>query len=79
MAREIVASLGIVRGIVVCATGIGQGLLGGLQALAGGNVAAYQDVCARARRDESDLLIQHATEVGADAMIGMRYDATEFV
>ncbi|MEQ1568073.1 MAG: heavy metal-binding domain-containing protein [Myxococcota bacterium] len=77
--HDVAEYLGIVRGIVVRATGIGQGLLGGLQALGGGNVAAYQEVCERARRDAYDALLKHASELGADAVIGMRYDATEFV
>lgn len=77
--RQITGYLGVVRGIVVRATGIGQGLLGGLQALGGGNVQAYQEVCDRARQDAYDRMLAHAMELGADAVIGMRYDATEFV
>ena len=77
--HEIVKYLAIVRGIVVRATGIGQGLLGSLRALGGGNIAEFTEVCEAARHDAYQQMVQHATEMGADAIIGMRYDATEFM
>jgi uncharacterized protein YbjQ (UPF0145 family) len=77
--REVVQYLGIVRGIVVRAPNIAQGLVGGLQSIFGGNIGAYEDVCEQARNEALMKVIQHATNVGADAIIGMRYDATEFV
>jgi uncharacterized protein YbjQ (UPF0145 family) len=77
--HEIVKYLAIVRGIVVRATGIGQGLLGSLRALGGGNIAEFTEVCEAARHDAYQQMVQHALEVGADAIIGMRYDATEFM
>jgi len=70
--------LGIVRGIVVRAPGIMQGFLGGLKQVVGGNIEAYAEVCEAARRDAFERMLQHAAEVGADAVISMRYDATEF-
>ena len=76
--HDIVRYLAIVRGIVVRATSIGQGLLGSLKALGGGNIAEFTEVCEAARHDAYQQMIQHAQEVGADAIIGMRYDATEF-
>jgi uncharacterized protein YbjQ (UPF0145 family) len=76
---NIVKYLAIVRGIVVRATSIGAGLLGSLKALGGGNIAEFTDVCERARHDAYQQMLQHAQEVGADAIIGMRYDATEFI
>jgi uncharacterized protein YbjQ (UPF0145 family) len=76
---NIVKYLAIVRGIVVRATSIGAGLLGSLKALGGGNIAEFTDVCERARHDAYQQMLQHAQEVGADAIIGMRYDATEFM
>jgi uncharacterized protein YbjQ (UPF0145 family) len=63
---------------VVRATSIGQGLLGSLKALGGGNIAEFTEVCEAARHDAYQQMAQHAQEVGADAIIGMRYDATEF-
>jgi uncharacterized protein YbjQ (UPF0145 family) len=76
--HDIVKYLAIVRGIVVRATSIGQGLLGSLKALGGGNISEFTEVCEAARHDAYQQMIQHAQEVGADAIIGMRYDATEF-
>ena len=70
--------LGVVRGIVVRSPGIKQGLLGGLKQFVGGNIESYAQVCEQARRDAFDRMVQHAEEVGADAIIAMRYDATEF-
>ena len=77
--HDIVKYLAIVRGIVVRATSIGQGLLGSLRALGGGNIAEFTEVCEAARHDAYQQMVQHAQEVGADAIIGMRYDATEFM
>src|SRR5678816_2508446 len=77
--HDVVKYLAIVRGIVVRATGIGQGLLGSLRALGGGNIAEFTEVCEAARHDAYQQMVQHAQEMGADAIIGMRYDATEFM
>jgi uncharacterized protein YbjQ (UPF0145 family) len=70
--------LGVVRGIVVRSPGIKQGLVGSLKQFIGGNIEAYAQVCEQARRDAFDRMVRHAEEVGADAILGMRYDATEF-
>jgi uncharacterized protein YbjQ (UPF0145 family) len=70
--------LGIVRGIVVRSPTLGQGFLGGLQQMVGGNIDSYAEVCEAAREDAYERMVQHAQERGADAVIGMRYDATEF-
>jgi uncharacterized protein YbjQ (UPF0145 family) len=75
---KIVQYLGIVRGIVVRATSIGAGFIGGLKALGGGNIEEWTRVCEAARQEAFSRMIQHAQEIGADAIIGMRYDATEF-
>ena len=71
--------IAIVRGIVVRATSLGQGFMGALKSLGGGNIREFTEVCEAARHDAYALMIQHAEEVGADAVIGMRYDATEFI
>ncbi|MBK6721755.1 MAG: YbjQ family protein [Acidobacteria bacterium] len=76
--REIAEYLGVTRGIVVRATGIGRGIVGGLKSLAGGNIEEWTVVCEAARMEAFNRLVQHAREIGADAIIGMRYDATEF-
>jgi uncharacterized protein YbjQ (UPF0145 family) len=70
--------LGIVRGIVVRSPSITQGILGGLKQIVGGNIESYAEVCEAAREEAYERMVQHAQERGADAVIGMRYDATEF-
>ena len=76
--RPITGYLGVVRGVVVRSPGIMQGFLGGLKQMVGGNIEAYAEVCEAARRDAYERMVEHAVELGADAVIGMRYDATEF-
>jgi uncharacterized protein YbjQ (UPF0145 family) len=71
--------LGIVRGIVVRSTGIARGLIGGLRSIGGGNIPEYVAVCEEARQQAYDIMLQHARDAGADAIIAVRYDATEFM
>ncbi len=70
--------LGIVRGIVVRSTSIGQGIVGAFRQLGGGNIKEYVDVCEAARQEAYLLMMEHARAVGANAVVAMRYDATEF-
>ena len=70
--------VGIVRGIVVRSPNIAQGILGGLKQIVGGNIESYAEVCELAREEAYQRMVQHAQERGADAIVGMRYDATEF-
>lgn len=77
--RAVGAYLGVVRGIVVRSPNIAQGFLGGLQQLVGGNIESYVAMCESAREEAYRRMEQHAQSLGADAVIGMRYDATEFV
>ena len=70
--------LGIVRGIVVRSPTIGQGFFGGLKRIVGGNIEAYAEACEQARREAYKRMVEHALDRDADAIIGMRYDATEF-
>lgn len=76
--RRINQYLGVVRGIVVRATGIGRGIIGGLKSIAGGNIEEWAEVCEHARMEAFNRMVQHAHDIGADAVIAMRYDATEF-
>jgi uncharacterized protein YbjQ (UPF0145 family) len=76
--REIEQYLGVVRGIVVRATGIGRGIIGGLKSIAGGNIEEFSVVCEEARQEAFNRMVYHAHEINAEAIIGMRYDATEF-
>jgi uncharacterized protein YbjQ (UPF0145 family) len=71
--------LGVVRGIVVRSPSIGQGFVGAFKAIGGGNIKEYADVCEAARHDAYVQMVQHAEQLGAHAIIGMRYDATEFM
>lgn len=70
---------GLVRGIIVRSPTISQGILGGLKNIIGGNIKAYADMCETAREDAYRSLIQHARELGANAIVGVRYDASEVV
>ena len=70
--------IGVVRGIVVRSPNIAQGFIGGLKQIVGGNIEAYAEVCEAARYEAFERMVRHAQAQGADAVIGMRYDATEF-
>jgi uncharacterized protein YbjQ (UPF0145 family) len=74
---RIVENLGIVRGIVVRSRSILGNIGAGLQTLVGGNITLYTELCEKARGDAFDVMIEHAAAVGANAIIGMRYDANE--
>jgi uncharacterized protein YbjQ (UPF0145 family) len=76
--RQTTEYLGVVRGIVVRSTTIGQGIVGGLRSIFGGNIPEYSAVCEGARQHAYELMIEHASHAGADAIIAFRYDATEF-
>ena len=76
--HAIAGYVGVVRGIVVRSPSIAQGFLGGLKQIVGGNIEAYAQVCEKAREDAFLRMVEHARDRGADAVIGMRYDATEF-
>lgn len=69
--------LGVVRGIIVRAPTISQGILGGLKSIVGGRIGAYTEMCEQARQQAYELLVDHATAIGANAIIGLRYDASE--
>jgi uncharacterized protein YbjQ (UPF0145 family) len=75
---KIVQYLGVVRGIVVRSPSIGQGIMGGLKSIVGGNIEEFAQVCEAARMDAFNRMVAHAQAMDADAIIGMRYDATEF-
>lgn len=70
--------LGIVRGIVVRAATISQGLRGAFSSVFGGNIRAYEELCESAREQAFERMVQHAVEHGADGIVAVRYDATEF-
>ncbi len=76
---RIVRNLGVVRGIMVRSRSIVGNFLGGLQSLFGGNITIYTDLCEQARADTYQLMCRHAQQHGANAIISMRYDATELM
>jgi uncharacterized protein YbjQ (UPF0145 family) len=76
--HEIAEYLGVVRGIVVRAQTISQGIRGALSSILGGNIRAYEEVCEQARSEAFARMVAHAEDKGADAIVAMRYDATEF-
>lgn len=70
-------SLGVVRGITVRSRSVVGNMVGGLQTMFGGNITIYTELCEHARQEAFDLMMQHADAMGANAIIGMRYDANE--
>jgi uncharacterized protein YbjQ (UPF0145 family) len=70
---------GVARGIIVRSPTIAQGIVGGLKNIIGGRIGAYTQMCEQARQQAFDLLVQHAQEMGANAIVGLRYDASEVV
>jgi uncharacterized protein YbjQ (UPF0145 family) len=76
---RIVDYKGVVRGIIVRAPTIPQTILGSLKNIIGGRIGAYTQMCEQARSQAYDLLLEHARELGANAVVGMRYDASEVV
>lgn len=74
---RIVRSLGVVRGIMVRSRSIVGSIGGALQTLVGGNISLFTSLCERTRSEAFDLMLEHAQQLGANAVIGIRYDATE--
>lgn len=74
---RIVQNLGVVRGIVVRSRNVFATIGASLQTIVGGNITVWTKLCEQTRADAFEIMIQHATEVGANAVIGARYDTTE--
>lgn len=75
--HRITGNVGIVRGIVVRSRSVVGTIGAGLQTLLGGNITLYTELCEKAREDAYELMVAHAASHGANAVIGMRYDANE--
>src|ERR687884_1831352 len=75
--HRITQNLGIVRGIVVRSRNLFVNIGAAFQSMVGGNITAWTKLCEQTRSDAFEIMIQHATELGANAVIGARYDATE--
>jgi len=74
---RITQNLGVVRGIVVRSRNVFATIGASLQTLVGGNITLWTNMCEETRRDAFEIMIQHASEIGGNAIIGMRYDTTE--
>jgi uncharacterized protein YbjQ (UPF0145 family) len=74
---RIVNSFGVVRGIIVRSRSVIGNFGASLQSLFGGNISIYTNLCEQAREDTFNLMLAHAGELGANAVVGVRYDATE--
>lgn len=74
---KVTEHLGVIRGITVRSRGVGGNFLGGLQSLVGGRNSVYTQLCEESRQEAYNLMILHAQQVGANAVINMRYDANE--
>ncbi|HCV44396.1 MAG TPA: hypothetical protein DGH68_12985 [Bacteroidetes bacterium] len=76
---RIVRNIGVVRGITVRSRSIIGNIGAAFQILFGGNISLLQELCERARKEAFEIMLQHAQEVGANAIVGMRYDANEIM
>ena len=75
--HAIVEYKGLVRGLVVRSPTISQGIMGGLKSVIGGKIGAYREMCESVRQEALDDLLTHAQDVGANAVIGMRYESSD--
>jgi uncharacterized protein YbjQ (UPF0145 family) len=76
---RIARNLGLVRGIVVRSRSVIGTIGAGLQTIVGGNISLFSSLCEKTRADAFELMLQHAKELGANAVVGVRYDATEIM
>ena len=76
---RIVQHIGLVRGITVRSRSVIGNFAGGIQSIFGGNLTIYTELADHARQEAYDLMVQHAQRAGADAVLGMRYDANEIM
>ncbi|MCA9098849.1 MAG: YbjQ family protein [Planctomycetaceae bacterium] len=74
---EITEYLGVVRGITVRSPTISQGFLGGLKSIIGGQIGSFTNMCDDARQQAFEYMLGHAEHLGADAIVGVRYDASD--
>jgi len=74
---RVMRTFGIVRGITVRSRSIFGTLGGSLQTLIGGNISLFTELCEKTRAEAFELMLQHARQMGANAVVGVRYDATE--
>jgi len=75
--KKVVRNLGLVRGLTVRSRSIFGSIGGSLQTLVGGNISLFTELCEKARSESFELMVKHAEEMGANAIIMVRYDANE--
>jgi uncharacterized protein YbjQ (UPF0145 family) len=68
---------GVVRGIIVRAPTIAQGIMGGLKSIIGGRIGAYTQMCEQTRQQAYELMLDHARAMGANAVVGLAFDASD--
>jgi uncharacterized protein YbjQ (UPF0145 family) len=76
---RVVENLGVVRGITVRSRSIFGTIGGSLQTLLGGNITLFTELCEKTRAEAFEMMVAHAEELGANAVVGIRYDATELM
>jgi uncharacterized protein YbjQ (UPF0145 family) len=76
---RVTRNLGVVRGITVRSRSIFGTIGGALQTLAGGNISLFTELCEKTRAEAFDMMVAHAEQLGATAVVGVRYDATELM
>jgi uncharacterized protein YbjQ (UPF0145 family) len=76
---RVIKTLGLVRGVTVRSRSILRTLGASLETIMGGNITLFEDMCEKAREQALDLMLEHAGQHGANAVIGVRYDATEMM
>ena len=76
---HITRNLGVVRGVTVRSRDVISNMVGGFQTIFGGNITVYTELCERTRQESFDLMMQHADGMGANAIIGARYDANDLM
>ncbi len=74
---RVVKSFGVVRGIIVRSRSVIGNIGAQIQSIFGGNISLYTELCERAREDAFNLMLEHAGQIRANAVVGVRYDATE--
>jgi uncharacterized protein YbjQ (UPF0145 family) len=76
---SVVENLGVVRGITVRSRSIFGTIGGSLQTLLGGNISLFTELCEKTRSEAFEMMVEHAEQLGANAVVGIRYDATELM
>jgi uncharacterized protein YbjQ (UPF0145 family) len=74
---RVVRNLGVVRGVTVRSRSVVGQMVGGLQTMFGGNITIYTELCEHARQEAFEFMMQHADQMGANAIVGARYDAND--